>query len=277
MPYFELLCYVFIYSLSLIFPISSNTHDIAFYQILHWESAPDSLKNSVLLGIIISLIFYYRHDVLSIVSNFLKLVFTFKKPQSIDEWLFIFILLSYLPYYFLRTFLNLQFLENFATPIWMACSMLIFTFPLVFAEKRNRKSQRMIDWSWTTVLFYSVIQSLSIIPGVGRQTLALTAAFGLNFRSSAALKFVLLSYLPFLIHQYFSPQKSIVFSNPDTSFLSVSFYALIGVGVLSFLIGLVTINYLNKILENHSLNKIMIYRIAASLFILYYFLFYKAN
>ena len=99
-------------------------------------------------------------------------------------------------------------------------------------------------------------QILSLVPGVSRSGIAITAARFLKFKRVDAAKISFLLSIPILAAVSFFGLKNILLSG-DTIFTKLNIISI----VLSFIISLITIKFLLSFINKFSLNLFVYYRI----------------
>ena len=108
-----------------------------------------------------------------------------------------------------------------------------------------------------------VLQILSLIPGVSRSGIGITAARLLNFDRVSSAKISFLISIPILGAVSIFGFKNILFSESH-DFTKINLIAIF----LSFICALITIKYFIKFLNKFSLNIFVYYRILLGLFLL---------
>ena len=112
-------------------------------------------------------------------------------------------------------------------------------------------------------IFIGLLQILSLIPGVSRSGIAITAARFLKFERVDSAKISFLISIPILGAVSIFGIKNILFSE------SQYFYKLNVLAILfAFLFSLITIKYFLKYLNKFSLNIFVYYRILLGIFLL---------
>jgi len=140
---------------------------------------------------------------------------------------------------------------------------LIFGILLYISDKY--KLERKIDNSFTykSAIFIGLFQVLSLIPGVSRSGISITAARFLNFKRFDAAKISFLLSIPTLGAVSIFGLKNL-FASEDLIFSKFNLASII----LSFIFSLITINYFLKYINYFSLNIFVIYRIVLGVVLL---------
>lgn len=223
-------------------PVSSSSHLILASNYLNYENQSLTLDVSLHIGSFLAVITYFRKDIFNFVKN--------KK-------LFFKILISSLPVMLVGFFLvklNLiDQLRNIKIIGWMT---IIFGMLLYISDnfKINKKINK--DFDYKSAIFIGLFQILSLIPGVSRSGIAITASRFLKFRRVDSAKISFLLSIPILGAVSFFGIKNLISSND----LNLSLLNLISI-FFSFLFSLITIKYFLKYIQNFSLNFFAVYRI----------------
>ena len=121
------------------------------------------------------------------------------------------------------------------------------------------------NFDYKSALFIGLFQTLSLIPGVSRSGIAITAARLLKFKRFDAAKISFLLSIPTLGAVTIFGIKNVIISGD----MVLSLFNLIAMS-LSFIFSLVTIKYFLKYIQKFSLNIFVIYRVILGLTILIY-------
>jgi undecaprenyl-diphosphatase len=275
MSVFEAIAHGIVYGFSTFLPVSAAAHQILLAYFTGW-SIPDSSSLFALhLGMSFSLLVYFRHDWASLVSSFLRVLLFWQKPMMLDERLPFFLSLTSLPILIVWFFLKDQITLTQISPLWIAASLVVFSIPLVFAERWNRKSKKMVDWNVVDGTILGFFQILALMPGVGRQAILLSGALIRNYRQEAAMKYAFLSLGPILFVQtYFCWKGSplfLPFMGVDEGFHIENWLAF-GVALLvAFGTGLLAIGGLHKTLRFRGLGGYTAYRLSLALAVVIFY------
>ena len=112
------------------------------------------------------------------------------------------------------------------------------------------------DYSNQSVLFISILQIFSLVPGVSRSGIAITAARLLNFKRVDSAKISFLLSIPILGAVSVFGIKNIIFSE-SYSFAKINLLAIL----ISFFFSFITIKYFLKYIRKFNLNLFVYYRI----------------
>lgn len=230
-------------------PISSSSHLIIISEFIDFEGQSLSIDVSLHIGSFIAVLTYFYKDIFNFIKN---------------KELFVKIFISSIPvmllgYILIQTNL-IQELRNIKIIGWMT---LIFGILLFVSDKFKLEKKIEKDFSYKSALIIGLFQMISLIPGVSRSGVTISAARLLNFKRYDAAKISFLLSIPALAAVSIFGLKNVIISN-DINF---SFLNLISI-FLSFTFSLITIRFFLQYIKNFSLNLFVIYRILLGLIIL---------
>ena len=230
-------------------PISSSSHLIIISEFINFEGQSLSIDVSLHIGSFIAVLTYFYKDIFNFIKN---------------KELFVKIFISSIPvmllgYILIQTNL-IQELRNIKIIGWMT---LIFGVLLFVSDKFKLEKKIEKDFNYKSALIIGLFQMISLIPGVSRSGVTISAARLLNFKRYDAAKISFLLSIPALAAVSIFGLKNVIISN-DINF---SFLNLISI-FLSFTFSLITIRFFLQYIKNFSLNLFVIYRILLGLIIL---------
>ena len=140
---------------------------------------------------------------------------------------------------------------------------MVFGILLYISDKFKMEKNVKENFSLKSAIFIGLLQILSLLPGVSRSGIAITAARFLNFKRIDSAKISFLISIPILGAVSGYGFLNILFAK-DSSFAQLNLIAIFFSFVFSFL----TIKYFLKFLKKFSLNIFVIYRILLGLMLL---------
>ncbi len=232
-------------------PISSSSHLIIVSNYINFESQGLSIDVSLHIGSFFAVILYFKKDIFNLVKN---------------KDLFFKILISSLPVmlagFFLVQFDLIDQLRNIKVIGW---TTLIFGVLLFISDKFKLNKSIDDNFNYKSALFIGVLQILSLIPGVSRSGITISAARVLKFNRFDSAKISFLISIPTLAAvSLFGLNNLIVSENINFSILSIVSI------LLSFIFSFMTIKYFLKYLKNFSLLIFVLYRVILGLIILFF-------
>ena len=223
-------------------PISSSSHLILISEYLSFENQSLSIDVSLHIGSFIAVLSYFYKEIVNFYEN---------------KILFLKIIISSLPV-MLVGFLMIKFnymdkIRNIETIAW---TTIIFGILLFISDKFKLEKNIKENLNYESVVFIGLLQILSLIPGVSRSGIAITAARFLNFKRVDAAKISFLLSIPILAAVSFYGFKNILLSG-DPIFTKFNLISIL----LSFLISLLTIKFLLSFINKFNLNFFVYYRV----------------
>jgi len=230
-------------------PISSSSHLILFSKLTNFQNQSLSLDVSLHIGSFLAVITFFYKDLIKFLKN---------------KDLFIKILISSLPVMILG-FLLVQTdliseLRNIKVIGWMT---LLFGVLLYISDKFNMHKNIESDFTYKSALVIGFFQMISLVPGVSRSGITITAARLLKFNRYDAAKISFLLSIPTLAVVSIFGIKNIV----SAENMNISFLNLFSI-LLSFVFSLITIKYFLQYIKSFSLDIFVIYRVILGIVIL---------
>jgi len=230
-------------------PISSSSHLILISDFLDFKNQNLSIDVSLHIGSFIAVLSYFYKDILNFLDN--KILF-FK------------IFISSIPLMIIGFFLvETGFVEKIRNLKVIAWTTVIFGFLLFLSDKFKLEKNIEKNFTMKSAIFIGLFQVLSLIPGVSRSGIAITASRLLNFKRVDAAKISFLLSIPILGAVSLFGLKNLIFS--ENSYFTVS--NLIAI-FFSFLTSLITIKYFLIYIKKFNLNIFVYYRILLGLILL---------
>tara|TARA_B110000438_G_scaffold129726_1_gene126017 strand:+ start:62 stop:820 length:759 start_codon:yes stop_codon:yes gene_type:complete len=230
-------------------PVSSSSHLILISNYFRFENQNLMIDVSLHIGSFFAILFHFRNDVFNFFKNkklFLKIFIS-----SIPVMLVGYILIKY----------NLiDHLRNIKVIGW---ATIIFGILLFISDKSKKIKNINKNFNYKSAIVIGLFQVLSLIPGVSRSGVTITAGRFLEFERVEAAKISFLLSIPTLAAVSLFGINDLILSGDFNfsllSLLSVSF---------SFIFSLITIKIFLKFIERFNLNIFVIYRILLGIIIL---------
>ena len=230
-------------------PISSSSHLIIISKLINFQEQSLSIDVSLHIGSFIAVLVYFKNDLI----NFYK-----------NKKLFLKIIISSIPVIFVGYILvqtNLfEELRNIKTIGWMT---FIFGILLYISDKFKLKKDLYKDLNIKSAILIGLFQVLSLVPGVSRSGITITAARFLNFKRFDAAKISFLLSIPTLGAVSFFG----IFNLMKSTDLNFSFLNLLSI-FLSFIFSYLTIKFFLNFIKKFDLKVFVIYRVILGILIL---------
>ena len=231
-------------------PVSSSSHLILISKYLNFDNRNLSIDISLHIGSFFAVLFYFNKDIVKFFNN---------------KVIFLKILISSIPVMIVGFFLvETGIIEKIRNIKIIAFTTIIFGILLFISDKF--KLEKEIDKNFTlkSALFIGILQILSLIPGVSRSGIAITAARILNFKRVDSAKISFLISIPILGAVTFFGIKNLI-SSDDLNFTYLNLLSII----VSFFFSLITIKFFLKYINKFNLNIFVYYRIFLGLLLLF--------
>ena len=241
----EVLILSAIQGISEFLPISSSAHLILVSSLYEFKSNSLLIDISLHLGSLFAIIYFFRGELLDIKKN--KRILSLIVLGSVPLFVVGYILYSTGIIYNLR---NIKII---------AWTTLVFGILLYIADKSRFDKKISTNLNFQTIFFISFFQVLSLIPGVSRAGITITAARILKFNRLDSSKISFLLSIPALTGASLIGFKDLFNQSVDFNYLVIS--AIISSFIFSFLTVKFFLIYINKF----SMNVFVIYRIIIAL------------
>ncbi len=243
-------------------PISSSAHLLVLPWLAGWE--PGGLTFDLFLhgGTLLALILYFRLSLARLARRFLS-------PGSASQdcdLLLLPLITGTVPILVVGSAVTLLDVERLRTP-GVTCFNLAFFGLLLWRADGSRETQTGLR-SLTALqgFWIGLAQALALMPGVSRSGITITAGLLLGLGRPDAARFAFLLGIPAISMavgaKFLELSVSPVLAPP---WVSIEYLA--GV-VTAFLSGLLSIHFLLRFLENHTVKPFVFYRLALSLVLL---------
>lgn len=242
----EIFILSFIQGITEFIPVSSSSHLILISNLLNFENQSLSIDVSLHIGSLLAVLVYFYKDIISFIEN--KILF-FK------------IFISSLPVMIVGFFLvETGIIDQIRDIKIIAWTTLIFGFLLYFSDKFKLDKNLEKNFSYKSAIFIGLFQILSLVPGVSRSGIAITAARLLNFKRVDAAKISFLLSIPILSAVSFFGLKNLILSE-NPYFAKISLISIF----FSFLFSFITIKYFLRYIVKFNLDIFVYYRIFLAL------------
>tara|TARA_S200000501_G_scaffold132223_1_gene124974 strand:+ start:160 stop:927 length:768 start_codon:yes stop_codon:yes gene_type:complete len=230
-------------------PISSSAHLILVSSLYEFKSSSLLIDISLHLGSLCAIVYFFRNELLDVKNNkrLLSLIIIGSIPI---------IIVGYILY---STGL-IYSLRNIKIIAW---TTLIFGILLYVADKSRFDKKISVNLNFQTIIFISFFQVLSLIPGVSRAGITITAARILKFNRVDSSKISFLLSIPALSGASFLGLKDLLEQPIEFNYL-----AIIAIGT-SFIFSFVTVKFFLNYINKFSMNAFVIYRIIIALILFF--------
>ena len=226
-------------------PISSSAHLILVSSLYEFKSNSLLIDISLHLGSLLAIIYFFRNELLDTKSNkrLLGLIILGSIPL---------IIVGYILY-------STNFIYALRDVKVIAWTTLIFGIVLYIADKNKFDKKISANLNFQLILFIGLFQILSLVPGVSRAGITITAARILKFNRLDSSKISFLLSIPALSGASFLGLKDVLNQPLDLNYLVL--IAIISSFIFSFLTVKFFLIYINKF----SMNVFVFYRVGIAL------------
>ncbi len=226
-------------------PISSSAHLILVSSLYEFKSNSLLIDISLHLGSLLAIIYFFRNELLDTKNNkrLLGLIILGSIPL---------IIVGYILY-------STNFIYALRDVKIIAWTTLIFGIVLYIADKSRFDKKISTNLNFQSILFIGLFQILSLVPGVSRAGITITAARILKFNRLDSSKISFLLSIPALSGASFLGLKDVLNQPLDLNYLVL--IAIISSFIFSFLTVKFFLIYINKF----SMNAFVIYRVVIAL------------
>ena len=232
-------------------PISSSAHLVLYSHFFNFNYDNLSLDISLHLGSLIAIIFYFRKEIVNFISN-IKLLF-FITLGSLPTLLAGFILVKF------------NLIDNLRNIEVIGWTTLIFGVILYLSDLRAENKNIDNDLSLKSALFIGFFQILSLVPGVSRSGIIISASRILSFKRTEAARLSFLLSIPTLSAVSIYNINELILTNNLS--ITINNYSSM---ILSMVFSFFSIKYLIKYLRRFSLFFFVIYRVILGIIIIAY-------
>ena len=231
-------------------PISSNAHLIMVEQLLDYHNHNEILNLVFHLGSLLAIITYFFSELLGLLE----------KPKMIFN-----IIAATIPViivgYFVHKFRLINY-EYFSIKI-IAITLIVFGIILFISDKINHSKILYKDLNIKGSLIIGLFQIISLIPGVSRSGITLTAGRFLGYSRFEAAKFSFFLSIPTTAGACFLGVLDLIkTNNSDLNYIAIIAF------ITSFLSSYLTIKFFLSFISKFNLNIFIYYRVILGVFIL---------
>ena len=226
-------------------PVSSSAHLILVSTLYEFKSSSLLIDISLHLGSLIAIIYFFRNELFDARKNkrLLSLIILGSIPLIIVGYIF----------YSTEIIYHLRNIEIIA---W---TTLVFAIVLYISDKSRFDKKISSNLNFQSIMFIGIFQIFSLVPGVSRAGITITAARILKFNRVDSSKISFLLSIPALLGASFLSFADILEQTIEFNYLIV--IAIISSFVFSFL----TVKFFLIYINRFSMNAFVIYRIIIAL------------
>tara|TARA_B100001248_G_scaffold62670_1_gene43476 strand:+ start:838 stop:1596 length:759 start_codon:yes stop_codon:yes gene_type:complete len=230
-------------------PVSSSSHLIIFSNFLNFQNQSLSIDVSLHIGSFLAVIIFFYKDVLNFIN---------------EKDIFFKIILSSVPvvlvgFFLVETNLISKF-RNIEVIGWMT---LIFGIILYLSDRFRLDNELKKDFDFKSAITIGLFQVLSLVPGVSRSGIAISAARILKFKRYDSAKISFLLSIPILGAISIFGIKNLVETN-SLEFTITNIFSVL----ISFFVSFITIKFFLNYVQKFDLKIFVIYRIVLGIILI---------
>ena len=230
-------------------PVSSSSHLIIFSNFLNFQNQSLSIDVSLHIGSFLAVIIFFYKDVLNFIN---------------EKDIFFKIILSSVPvvlvgFFLVETNLISKF-RNIKVIGWMT---LIFGIILYLSDRFRLDNELKKDFNFKSAITIGLFQVLSLVPGVSRSGIAISAARILKFKRYDSAKISFLLSIPILGAISIFGIKNLVETN-SLEFTMINIFSVL----ISFFVSFITIKFFLNYVQKFDLKIFVIYRVILGIILL---------
>ena len=245
----EVLILSAIQGISEFLPISSSAHLILVSTLYEFKSSSLLIDISLHLGSLIAIIYFFKGELFDARKN--------KRLLSL-------IILGSIPLIIVGFILyNTGLIYQLRKIEIIAWTTFIFAIILYISDKNRFDKKISSNLNFKSVIFIGIFQIFSLVPGVSRAGIAITAARILKFNRVDSSKISFLLSIPALT-------GASILSLKDVFEQSIQFNYLVVIAIISsFIFSFLTVKFFLIYINKFSMNAFVIYRILIALILFY--------
>jgi undecaprenyl-diphosphatase len=263
---FQSILFGIIQGLTEFLPVSSSAHLSAIPQLMGIKSELlNSLAFDVVLhgGTLLSVLFFFRKKVLELIKGFFKGLFSASARKTGDFRLSIYIVIATIPAVLAALFFQDAIEGIFRNPVYTGTALIVFGIILWLADIAGKKQKSMSELSVWDSIIIGAAQALSVVPGVSRSGITITAGLFAGVKREDAAEFAFLISIPAIAGALVFKLKDIMAAGASGS------AAVLAAGFLSSaLAGFAAIAFLLYYIKKNSFRPFVIYRIMLGAYII---------
>lgn len=253
-------------------PISSSGHLIITRELFGWEFADDLTFDVALhIGTLIAVITYFWSEWASMLRGLLSRVFRLERRHRFgdvyDERLLLIVILGSIPTGIVGVALN-DWVENeVRDPLIAGAMLIIFGAVLLAAERFGRRERPIEGAGWWDALLVGGAQALSLVPGVSRSGVTISAGLFGGFKRLDAARLSFLLSTPAIGGAGLLKMTEAIREGVPSHEIAAIF---VGAAV-SAVVGWLSIRLLMRLVQTQTYLPFVIYRFALGAFVIAYF------
>jgi undecaprenyl-diphosphatase len=257
--------------LSEFLPVSSSGHLIAVRELFGWEFTDDlTFDVSLHLGTTAAILaFFWREWRQMLRSAFLRLRGERRAEYAgvYDDRMLLFVVAGSVPVAVVGLALGSWIEDEIRSPEVVGAMLISFGLLLAFAEWAGRRRRTLADAGLSDAIIIGAAQAVSLVPGVSRSGVTISAGLLLGLTREEAARFSFVLSTPAILGAGLLTFTEAVRDDK----LSGNVDIILAGGVVAAIVGWLSIGWLLRLVQSRSFLPFVVYRLAAGAFLLVYF------
>jgi len=208
-------------------------------------------------GTLLAILIYFRKKIAGLISGFFSGLARPEDRETPDFKMSINIIIATIPAVIAAVLFQKQIEGIFRNPVYTASALIIFGIILLLADRAGAKKNEMGKISAVDALIIGLGQALSIVPGVSRSGITITAGLFRGLRREDAAEFSFLLSAVAVAGAIVFEFKKLLKAGAGTESL-----ALLAGFIAAFVSGMFAIKFMLAFVKKNSYLAFVIYRIA---------------
>ncbi|MCX7612397.1 MAG: undecaprenyl-diphosphatase UppP [Ignavibacterium sp.] len=244
-------------------PISSTAHIRIVPAFFGWEDPGAAYTAVIQIGTMLAVIIYFLKDLFKIYKSVVINLFKGKFITDLNSKLGWYIIIGTIPISIAGLLLEDLIENEFRSLYVITFSLVFFAFILALAEKYSKKKFDISNITLGKALLVGVAQAFALIPGASRSGVTITGGLIAGFNRETAARFSFLLSVPaVLLSGLYEFYKIFPILTTESSI------SLLVATVVSFISGILAIEFLLRFLRTHSTFIFIWYRIGLAILLL---------
>lgn len=244
-------------------PISSTAHLRIVPAFFGWEDPGAAYSAVIQIGTMLAVVIYFLKDLVRIYGRVVSNLFEKKFITDLDSKLGWYIIIGTIPIIIFGLLLEDLIENEFRSIYLISFALIFFAIILAIAEKFSKKNLNLEKLTLTKALIVGVAQAFALIPGASRSGVTITGGLFAGFNRETAARFSFMLSVPAVLLSGVYEFYKIFPELTQQSALS-----LIVATALSFISGILAIEFLLRYLRTHSTYVFIWYRIILGILLL---------
>jgi undecaprenyl-diphosphatase len=252
-------------------PISSSGHLIAVRELFDWEFTDDlTFDVSLHLGTTAAIFVFFRREWTQMLRSGLARIFGQQRPEwagVYDDRMLLFVVAGSVPVATIGLLFKNTIEDEIRDPVVVGAMLISFGFALYIADWVGRRRRTLDDTSLLDAVLIGSAQAISLVPGVSRSGVTISAGLLLGFTREEAARFSFVLSTPAILGAGLLTLSDAISSDELSGNLDT---ILLG-AVVAAIAGFISIEALLRLVQSRSFLPFVVYRLVAGAFLVVYF------